>query len=474
MTFVVAPPVEAELERALKRFGVPVRRGDVLLATEAAYDGIVNREIALLGLESQIVRNRSELMVLPAGVTKGSGLLHALADMGLSQHSTVSIGDAENDHSLLDVCEFGVAVGNAVDALKARAEIVLHQPAGQGVAAFLRGPFMEGLPDVEQQRWRLTIGTYEDGSFATIPASRVSIAIQGPSGGGKSYFAGGLAEQLFGMRYTVCVLDLEGDHVALGDLHGAVTMGGVRPLPDPDELVTLLTHGLTSIILDLSLMEAATKRDYAKRVLNALQKSQWSTGIPHWIFLDEAHQVMDCDSSGWWCNDEPQPALCLATYRPDLLCRRLHERCEFLITLEAGLPATVARRSWEQVRQFVPAGRALPHHRHWHKYAEGTLPGHRRFFFRTARAMTGRTAGNLHEFAEEVQRASPDVLRHHAAHHDFSRWLFGLFGSSSIVSAVREIEAEIAAGNGAADMEALRGRLRQSVLPARAGPVGPN
>jgi len=38
--------------------------------------------IRRLGLDHQLVRNRGELMVLPAGVTKATGLLEALADLG--------------------------------------------------------------------------------------------------------------------------------------------------------------------------------------------------------------------------------------------------------------------------------------------------------------------------------------------------------------------------------------------------------
>ena len=82
-----------------------------------------------LGLDCQLVRNRSVLMILPAGVTKGTGLLEALAVVGLSRHNAIGLGDAENDHSLLDVCEVGVAVANAVDAIRAHADIVLTLPA---------------------------------------------------------------------------------------------------------------------------------------------------------------------------------------------------------------------------------------------------------------------------------------------------------------------------------------------------------
>ena len=40
-------------------------------------------------------------MVLPAGVNKATGLAAALAELGLSPHNVVGVGDAENDHAFL-------------------------------------------------------------------------------------------------------------------------------------------------------------------------------------------------------------------------------------------------------------------------------------------------------------------------------------------------------------------------------------
>ena len=36
----------------------------------------------------------------------------------MSRHEVVGIGDGENDHSLLEYCECGVAVANAVESLQ--------------------------------------------------------------------------------------------------------------------------------------------------------------------------------------------------------------------------------------------------------------------------------------------------------------------------------------------------------------------
>ena len=131
---LLAAPVGRAVSAGLAARGVAHRSGQVLVACAAADEPAASEVIRELGLDCRLVRNRGELMILPAGVTKGAGLTEALDDMGLSRHNAIGVGDAENDHSLLDACEVGVAVANAVDAIRAHADVVLSLPDGQGVA----------------------------------------------------------------------------------------------------------------------------------------------------------------------------------------------------------------------------------------------------------------------------------------------------------------------------------------------------
>jgi hydroxymethylpyrimidine pyrophosphatase-like HAD family hydrolase len=112
------PAIVPDLARALQRRKVPVRAGMVLLATQIEHASTVLEEVELLGLELQLIRNRGEMMVLPSGFNKGTGLVEALAELGVDRHNVIALGDAENDHSLFEVCEVGIAVANAVDSLK--------------------------------------------------------------------------------------------------------------------------------------------------------------------------------------------------------------------------------------------------------------------------------------------------------------------------------------------------------------------
>lgn len=132
-TFGDAPP-PAFVER-LRELGVaPLWVGRAIVATREANEGKVLTAIRDLGLSLQIAFNKGAVMVLPVGITKGSGLRGALAQLCLSPLNCIGVGDAENDLAFLDVCGLPVAVANALPAVKERAAFVTAGARGAGVA----------------------------------------------------------------------------------------------------------------------------------------------------------------------------------------------------------------------------------------------------------------------------------------------------------------------------------------------------
>lgn len=134
----LAPPVSGALDRALRSQGIPTVRGAVLLATYARHRAQVEAAVETLELDVRLSQNRDALMILPASVSKATGVAHALGLLGLDLSQAVGLGDAENDRELLMRCGLGVAVADAVDELKAVADRVLDRPDGEGAAALLR------------------------------------------------------------------------------------------------------------------------------------------------------------------------------------------------------------------------------------------------------------------------------------------------------------------------------------------------
>jgi hypothetical protein len=412
-------------------------------------------------------------MVVPAGVSKGTGLFEALGDLGISRHNTVGIGDAENDHSLLEACELGVAVSNAVESLKAHADVVLKDPAGAGVLGFLKGPVLAGEIRVQSRRWRVDIGHFTDGSPATLPASRVNLLIAGGSSSGKSYLAGLIAERLVGLGYCTCIIDPEGDYEVLGRLRGMIAVRGGEGGVGPEQLVQLHQHRFGSVVVGLSGLPPEEKRSYYRDAIASLRRLRAEAGIPHWIFVDEADQLLVDEGLPAAEVGIPPQGFCLVTYRPEDLPPGVLHQIDVLLALQgaqtfAGTPfleraaplsdqaapeghwstsATLAPGQGLMVqrngaRLFMLGERASPHVRHWRKYLEGHLPAHRRFYFRDRRGGTGTSAGSIGEFHDQLRRVRADVVGHHLAGGDFSRWIEDVIGDDQLAASVRSFERE--------------------------------
>ena len=228
------------LDDALAERGVPCRRGEVLLAIDGEHAATVVEVIGMLGLDCQIVRNRTAVMVLPAGVTKGTGLGAVLTEMTLSPHNTIAVGDAENDLSLFGVAEIGAAVASAVASVREHADLVLEKEDGAGVADLLAGPYVSGARRWCPPRWWVEIGTFDDGTPVKVPGSQARMLVTGPAGSGKSYLVGLMAEQWIQAGYCVLLLDPEGDHLELQEFNQVQVVDARHQLPEPTELVDTL------------------------------------------------------------------------------------------------------------------------------------------------------------------------------------------------------------------------------------------
>jgi hydroxymethylpyrimidine pyrophosphatase-like HAD family hydrolase len=131
-----APPV-GFLQALQARKVAPLSVGRVIVATIHPHEITMLEVIRDLGLEMQVIFNKDAVMALPSGINKATGLAVALAELGLSPHEAVGVGDAENDHAFLNLCEFAVAVANALPALRQHADLVTRGAYGAGVAELI-------------------------------------------------------------------------------------------------------------------------------------------------------------------------------------------------------------------------------------------------------------------------------------------------------------------------------------------------
>ena len=461
----LSSPVDGSLTRALDDHGVPYRRGEVLIAVDGEHVATVVELIGELGLDCQITRNRASLMVLPAGITKGTGLLRLLAQMSFSPHNAVAVGDAENDLSMFSIAEIGAAVANAVPSARRNADVVLDEPNGAGVAGLLAGPYLTGAQRwCPLRRW-VDIGVFDDATPARIPGSQGRIAVTGPAASGKSYLVGLLAERWIQANYSVLVLDPEGDHLQLRQLSEVQVVDGDHHLPEPAELVNAL-RPYSSMVVDLSELAEPDKIDYMHRLRSTAEAHREQHGFPHWVIYDEAH-LLGAEKQAHWAR---RGGYVLSSFAPALLPAHEVDESDVVITLINGdsrADAVSRRRATIRygsgpVRGFTIADRETTHVRHSHKYADVHLPNERRFYFHSTDGHPVAPAATMRDFTTAVMHLDQKSLEYHLERGDFSRWLDGTIADKDLAIQVAAWEDELQAHR-ASELEQIRHQLARAV-----------
>jgi hydroxymethylpyrimidine pyrophosphatase-like HAD family hydrolase len=151
VTQLLAAPPDSRLRPELQRRGVKFVHGQVVTITRRTQERETLDVVRDLGIERQVdtFLNRTAIMIVPRGTNKAAGLRAGLTQMGVAARETIAVGDDANDVDFLRVAGLRVAVANAIDAVKAEADLVTDLPNGDGIARFiydrvLRSP--ESLP----------------------------------------------------------------------------------------------------------------------------------------------------------------------------------------------------------------------------------------------------------------------------------------------------------------------------------------
>jgi hydroxymethylpyrimidine pyrophosphatase-like HAD family hydrolase/energy-coupling factor transporter ATP-binding protein EcfA2 len=469
-------PPEPTLVEALQRRRVPFALGTAIVATDAPYAEAALAAIQETGVERSLVFNKGALMLLPGGVTKGTGVTAALAALELSPHNMVGIGDAENDHAFLSICECAVAVADAVPALRERADYVTRAMAAQGTVEFIEEHVLDDLVQIVPRlaRHQLALGERSDGTTVAVAAHGTRLLITGPSASGKSTLTGVLAERLLESHRSLLLLDPEGDYRTLSDLEGVMVFGGKgeQALPAPEELTQLLRHFRTSVVLDLSAMTMAEKVAYATTVLAVVATVRSSTGLPHWLVIDEAHHVLPAQGAPGADFVHPgAEGLALITLDASALAASVRPLVNVvasteLAALRAGVRAVQASRAarggppevegpdlergeaalaWlepePRTARFRVTRRRLHHRRHLRKYTEGELPPERSFFFRGPVGALNLRAANLARFVELAEGVDEPTWAHHLANREYSGWIREMIKDPGLADEVAAIES---------------------------------
>ncbi len=218
----LGPAVPARLLAELDRRGLHYQVGRVIVGVARAAEGAVREALSAAGVTRELIPNRAAIMLLPAGVSKGSGVDQVLRFMELSPHDVLALGDAENDLALFEACGFSASPADGVAAVRERADWTLPGGAGPGVGLAIRDTILPGrLPTPRSARHRIALGWGAATSEpVTIPTRGVNVLIHGDTHSGKSWLAGAIVERLVASRHAMCVIDPEGDYRVLSRLPG--------------------------------------------------------------------------------------------------------------------------------------------------------------------------------------------------------------------------------------------------------------
>ncbi|MDR0405713.1 MAG: Cof-type HAD-IIB family hydrolase [Clostridiales bacterium] len=85
------------------------------------------------------------LEIMSVGASKGAALLRIKEMLGAGIHTTIGMGDYENDISMLRVCDVSYAVGNATDEVKRAARHVTVRHTEHAVAKVIEGISLRGI-----------------------------------------------------------------------------------------------------------------------------------------------------------------------------------------------------------------------------------------------------------------------------------------------------------------------------------------
>jgi hydroxymethylpyrimidine pyrophosphatase-like HAD family hydrolase len=464
------PPSQTFLE-VLRKRNVPFSTGRGIVATWEPHQDAVLGAIRDLGLELQVVFNKGAVMVLPTGVNKGTGLKAALAELSISSHNVVGVGDAENDHALLAACELGVAVGNALPNLKERADVVMEERHGAAVVRLIDELLANDLVGYDNRLMRhsVALGSTlgEHPQEIRIPSSRNSILVSGPSASGKSTAVAGLIEQLAEKEYQFCLIDPEGDYE---DFAGALTLGTAKERPEARAVIKALENPEQSVVVNLLGIPVSERPQYFAGLLPRIQDLRSRSSRPHWLIIDEAHHMLP---SSWSPASATIPQVLdstiLISVHPDHVSTAALAHVSLVIAvgknpaaqfqsfahplnisappetlpdLESGNAFLWFRDTPTSPIQVRTVRARQDRRRHLKQYAEGELSPQPSFYFRGSEGKLNLRAQNLMMFLQLAEGVDEDTWNYHLAKGDYSRWFRDLLKDEDLAQAAARVESE--------------------------------
>jgi hydroxymethylpyrimidine pyrophosphatase-like HAD family hydrolase len=461
------PPPGVFIERLRARDVVPLDIGQVMVSTWHPNESTVLEVSHELGLDLQISFNKGAVMVLPSGTTKATGLLAALSELGLSKHNVVGIGDAENDHSFLSMCEFAVAVANALPVIKEQADLTTNGDHGAGVIELAKRLLSNDLKIGGQSidRHDIVLGrTIDNAIELKFKPYDYGLLIAGPSQSGKSTVSMAILEHLATVGYQYCVIDPEGDYERAPR---AIIIGNRHYAPEVDDVLRILENPQDNVVVNLLGLALADRPPFFASIFPKLQNMRRVKGHPHWLMIDEAHHMLHPYWDDTLKHVWQQGAIAIVTVDPTEISARVLSDIDLVlavgkdpsdtlqsfancvgqklperdhITLDWGETLAWFRHQYGPPIRLTVAKSPLNRQRHLRKYANGNVGKERSFYFRGPHGSQNIRAQNLLLFVQIGEGVDDETWLFHLRSGDYSNWFQNIIRDNTLAEETRKVE----------------------------------
>jgi len=461
--------IPASFVEHLKAKGVnPLEIGSVIVSTWHPNENIIIEAIHEFGFDLHISFNKGAVMILPAGINKGTGLAAALAQLGLSVHNTIGVGDGENDFVFMDKCEYAVAVGNALPVLKDLADLTLQKDNGQGVREFLDEVLLsEDFENLSARRHQVLLGYDCAGEGVSIPSFDFKMLIAGPSQSGKSTACMSMLQQITTAGYQFCLIDPEGEY---DNAPHSVIVGNEHYAPEMADILRLLMNPENNVVINLLGVPLSERPQFFVQIFQAVQELRSKNGLPHWLVVDEAHHMLH---PYWSSIIEPiwheVGAFIAVTINPGEISKFVLEDIDLILAVgecPAETMSVFARNlgvasisnepdklRYGQTEAWFRRENAcsiklnlvdtpLRHKRHLRKYAEGNLGKQRSFYFTGKKNNLKIRCQNLFLFMQIGEGLDDETWLFHLRRGDYSAWVKDAIHDSELANEIQSIELE--------------------------------
>ena len=457
----LADPPPAALVERLAESGVPVDSGRAVVFTWRPNEVAAIEAIAELGLGHQVILNREAVMVVPPGVSKGSGLLAALDELHMSTHNVVAVGDAENDHDLLANSACGVAVGDAMPALAESADRVTEAPGPEGTRELISSLLDDDLASWGIEAQPVAIGHDSAGADVVWRPAGPSLLVTGGSGSGKSTLVSALIERLVTARYELVVVDPEGD---FEDLPGAVNVGTPQAPPSVQQITDLVEAGTGTTVASLLAVAMDARPGVIRELLGPLADLVARIGRPHAVVVDEAHHAFPLAAP---VDTGTLPSgLVLVSNAPEQLQHEVLAGVDTVVAvgdsaqsrieaaahaLDAAPPparaadgrAAVAWRvAGGQLTWFEPLTARHRRRRHASKMLAGDVGQDQRLTITGPEGALSLEVRNLSEMVRIAEGVDDVTWAYHRERHDWSHWIRDVLCDDELADAIEAVESK--------------------------------